>query len=121
MARQVTTIIRDDMTGAEIPQADALAVPLALGGDEWELDLSPESYAKLREMLEPITSRARRADVTPAPARRRPSRTGSPRPGREERDRIRAWWTANPAGLPPYRTRGRIPAAVVDAYRSATT
>lgn len=44
MATQKITIVRDDLTGAEIDPDDAVTVPLVLGVQAWELDLSRQIW-----------------------------------------------------------------------------
>lgn len=140
MARKQVTIIEDDLTGAELDAGEVRAVPLRLGDEEWEADLSPQSLQKVREMLEPVLSNARRlnrdpdpappaADLPPAPQPTNPARSqptptatrAAPAAGQAERADIRAWWKRfyRAAGLPQPGPsgKGRIPEDVVQAYQ----
>lgn len=121
MATQKLTIVRDDLTGEEIPPGQAKTVPLVFGAEAWELDLSLESHRKVREMLEPIVDSARRAKPSkpnrvPGNQNRAPARID-----REQRRAVRTWWQGNhrKAKLPKPNPagRGRIPGVVMEAYQ----
>jgi hypothetical protein len=85
--------------------------PLAVGGAEYEIDLSKKNAAAFRRQLAPFVEHARRAGREP---RRRAGRSAA---GRERAAAIRAW--AKEHGI-PVSARGRIPADVVEQYETAT-
>lgn len=93
----------DDLDGSE----PARTVVFAVDGKTYEIELSACNEGLLRAVLEPFVAAARPA---PGGARRRPAVRG------ESPAAVRAWAAAH--GL-VVADRGRIPAAVWDAYRGA--
>lgn len=91
----------DDLDGSE----PARTVAFAVDGKTFEIDLSAVNEERLRDALKPFLTAARR---TPGGARRRP-------PVRESPAAVRAWAAARGIVV---ADRGRIPAAVWDAYRA---
>jgi hypothetical protein len=80
---------------------------------EYEIDLSEENAAKLREALAPFVEAARRAGGASS-ARRRQS-AASPKRSRGDLAEVRAWLGEH--GY-PVKARGRIPEAWVADYDS---
>lgn len=104
MARKTVIELVDDVNGGEADQS----VSLALDGVAYEIDLSDENAAKLREDVEVWTARARRVG-----GRRR----GAPRPSNSgEVAAIRQWAKENGHEV---SERGRISAALREAYTAA--
>ena len=109
MSRRLVEVLEDDLTGSP---AD-VTVPFALDGVSYEIDLSAENAAALRELLAPYAAAARRTGrVSAATARR--ARPAAGRSG--DSAAIRAW--ARSEGI-AVNARGRIPANVVAAYNAA--
>jgi hypothetical protein len=111
MAKQVITLLTDDLDGSEADRS----VEFGLDGVTYTIDLSDKNAGKLRKALDPYLAVAARAGRAPTAAARRGA--GAPlRPDREQNQAIREW-----AGRNGYEIseRGRIPAAIVDAYHSA--
>jgi len=110
VAKQRTVILVDDLDGGEATEQ----VQFAVDGRSYEIDLSAENSAKLREALAPYISAARRRSgrrssyVPTAPAR--------PTSDREHNQSIREW--AATQGM-KISERGRIPSTVLEAYRAA--
>ncbi len=107
MAKRTSTVLIDDLTGAELG-ADAVSVTFALEGAAYEIDLAPASAADLREALEPFIGAARRTDR----AGRGP-RTSSAPSG--EQSAARAWLLEQGVDVPP---RGRLSAELLERYRA---
>ena len=108
VAQQTTVILVDDLDGSEATEQ----VEFAVDGRSYEIDLSAENSAKLREVLEPYISAARgrsRRRTTSAPA-------AMPRPvaDREHNQAIRKWAAGQGMKI---SERGRIPSNVLEAYR----
>ncbi len=107
--REKVTLV-DDLDGGEADEQ----VQFALDGRSYEIDLSRENSAKLRDSLAPFISAARRrtgrraTPVSPAPAR--------PATDRQQNHAIREW--AQQQGM-AISERGRIPSNVIEAYRAA--
>ena len=110
VAKQRTVILVDDLDGGEATEQ----VRFAVDGRSYEIDLSAENSAKLREALAPYISAARRRSgrrssyVSAAPVR--------PTSDREHNQSIREW--AATQGM-KISERGRIPSNVLEAYRAS--
>ncbi len=110
MAKREKVTLVDDLDGGEADEQ----VQFALDGRSYEIDLSRENSAKLRDSLAPFISAARRrtgrgtAAATPAPTR--------PETDRRQNHAIREW--ALQQGM-TISERGRIPSNVIEAYRAA--
>jgi hypothetical protein len=113
MARQVVTLLTDDIDGGDANTT----IEFGLDGVNYTIDLSERNSNKLRKALDPYLAVASRAGRSSGPSRRGSHRTASTsgRVDREQNQAIREW-----AGKNGYDVseRGRIPAAVVDAYHA---
>jgi len=108
MAQKVEVLLVDDIDGGEADET----VTFSLDGTSYEIDLSKENAAKLREGLEPFVAHARRARK-PAGRGGRATRTAG---SRERSAEIREW--AKSRGI-KVNERGRIPANVIEQYEAA--
>lgn len=108
MATEVVTRLIDDLTGKEAHQT----VTYALDGVTYEIDLSDENAARLRNLLNRYIVKSRRVRE---PRVRRRGRARAARPSEDLRA-VRAW--AKEQGI-QISSRGRIPAHVLDQYRAA--
>jgi Lsr2 len=108
MAQKVTVALEDDLDGGPADET----VRFAIGGAQYEIDLSASNAAAFRRRLAPFIAHARKAGRGP---RRRPGRSAG---SRERSGAIRAW--AKQAGI-AVSERGRIPASVVEQYQAAST
>lgn len=110
MARQVITSVIDDISG----EPDAQTVEFAFDGATYTIDLAAKNRERLAKALQPFIEHATRVKGG-APSRRTTSRATAAR----EYDvaELRAWAAKNKINIP---ARGRIPAAVVEQFRSAT-
>jgi hypothetical protein len=102
MARREIVTLIDDLDGT--PAAETIR--FALDGVQYEIDLSEQNAAALRDQLGRFVSAARRVSSGSRRVRR----------GSADRARIRRWAKEN--GL-TVSDRGRIPAEVVAAYEAA--
>jgi hypothetical protein len=112
MAKQVITLLTDDLDGGEADRT----VEFGLDGVTYTIDLSEKNAGKLRKALDPYLSVATRAGRTGADARG--GRRGAVSTGRASRDQnqaIREWATKNGYEV---SERGRIPSSIVEAYHS---
>ena len=110
MAQKVDVRLVDDVDGSEASET----IEFSLEGRSYELDLSEENAAKLRDAFAPFVGAARRAD---GGGRRRSGR-GAPAVARPSSDRertqaIREWARENGHKV---SDRGRIASSVVEAY-----
>lgn len=116
MAQKVDVKYVDDLDGSEASGT----VSFALDGKAYEIDLSEDNAARLRDALATFVAAARRGG--PSTRRGRGARaategTGAaPRADREATAAIRTWARENGHEV---SERGRIPKAVVEAYQSA--
>jgi len=104
MATKVTIALEDDLEGGPAHET----VRFAVGGAQYEIDLSKKNARAFRKHLAPFVEHARKAGRGP----RRP-RTAS---NRQRSGDIRAW--AKEQGI-AVSDRGRIPASVMEQYHAA--
>lgn len=106
MARRVEIVLDDDLDGS---RADETVI-FGLDGKEYEIDLSVDNAAQLRDALAPFVDNARRRS-----GKRRRSRRSEA--AGTSASAVRSWAREN--GV-PVNERGRIPADVLDQYNAAT-
>ncbi len=107
MAKRTTTVLIDDLTGAELG-ADAVTVTFALEGAAYEIDLAPDTAADLRESLEPFIDAARKVG--------RPGRgSASSSAPAGEQSAARAWLLEQGVEVP---SRGRLSTELLERYRA---
>jgi hypothetical protein len=113
MARQVVTLLTDDIDGGEADHT----IEFGLDGVLYTIDLSDKNATKLRKALDPYLSVAARTgrgtSVSRSVNRRAAAATG--RAGREQNQAIREWATKNGYEV---SERGRIPSTVVEAFHA---
>jgi hypothetical protein len=99
----------DDLTGDDAAET----VTFALDGARYEIDLSADNAARLRDTLSVYIANARR------PARSTGRANGQPRRGtradREQTAAIREWARANGHRI---GDKGRIPTHIIEAYHA---
>ena len=108
MVQKRQVLLIDDLTGEEAQET----VKLTLDGAHYEIDLTAEHAAELREKLSPYTSAGRR--LRGGSSGRSARRETSPRS--DDSRKIREWAIAN--GYQP-SARGRISREIREAYSSA--
>jgi Lsr2 len=108
MAKKVVTTLIDDLDGGRADET----VRFGFEGAEYEIDLSGKNGLKLRKALEPYLSAATKVGRTNGRVAGRGVRAGG---SRDENAAIRAWAQENGHDV---SERGRIPTAVIAAYRS---
>ncbi|WP_433297353.1 histone-like nucleoid-structuring protein Lsr2 [Pseudonocardia sp. CA-142604] len=111
MASVTRVRLVDDLDGGEADES----VSFALDGKSFEIDLSAKRAAELRGILAPYAGAARRAGGSTIRRRRG---TGASSPRRDDTAAIREWATAHGHQV---SARGRISAAVIQAYESRGT
>ena len=107
MATKTEVVLVDDLTG---DPADT-TVTFSLDNNDYEIDLSNDNAAELRETLARYVNAARRA-----PGARRRAGTGSASYSGYDPAAVRAW--AYGRGI-EVNARGRIKADVVEQFRAA--
>lgn len=113
MAQKTTVEHTDDIDGSP---AEHIAVPFALDGVTYEIDLSGANYEKLQTTLAEWVAKGRR--IGGRARLRSVGGTGKSTGTPPEAAKVRVWANENGYELSP---RGRIPASIVEAYRTAMT
>ncbi len=112
MAQKVHIVLEDDIDGGDATET----VSFGLDGTSYEIDLNEENAAGLREALSAYVGHARKVGSgrrTTAKRSAAGSGAGSGGPAARE---VREWARENGHEVPD---RGRIPAAVREAYDAA--
>jgi nucleoid-associated protein Lsr2 len=110
MAQRVHVVLEDDLDGSDASQT----VTFALDGTSYEIDLNDKNATALRDALSPWVGHARKVSGSRRAGRRSSSSTSSSS-GNSARE-IRDWARSNGHKVPE---RGRIPAAVREAFEAA--
>jgi Lsr2 len=105
MATKVLTTLQDDIDGSNAVET----VRFALDGVEWEIDLSERNANRLRNSLSDFISHGRKVG-----GQRQRKTTNSS--SEFDPKAVRKWAEANGIEV---NSRGRIPAEIVDRYKSA--
>jgi hypothetical protein len=117
MAKEIITRLRDDIDGSDASKT----VVFGWDGVQYELDLSNKNATAFGKLLEPYVTAARRtggrqvrrATATAKPTtRKRASKSAASDPAT-----VREWATQNGFTVSP---RGRISAAILEAYQGAS-
>ena len=112
MARKIVHQLVDDIDGTVLEPGEGETVLFAVDGKSYEIDLTEANAAALRDALAPYIAAGRRAGgsaTTSAPRQRR-------RGGQKDYGPVREWAKANGYTV---SERGRVPAAVLEAYEAA--
>ncbi|MGW6263478.1 histone-like nucleoid-structuring protein Lsr2 [Streptomyces sp. NPDC055085] len=109
MAQKVQVLLVDDLDGG---QADE-TVAFALDGKTYEIDLTTANADKLRDLLNMYVKGGRRTGGRGASGRGRGRTTSD---GNQDTAQIRAWAKENGHDV---NERGRVPAAIREAYEQA--
>ena len=107
MAQKHIVRLIDDLTGDDAAET----VSFALDGSRYEIDLSADNAAKLRDTLSVYIASARRSA---RPAGRDGAHRGT-RADREQTAAIRQWARENGHQI---GDKGRLPSSVVEAYHA---
>ena len=115
MATKVNVVVVDDLDGSQ----PAASVSFGLDGVEYEVDLSEDNSAALREALSPYVQVARTVEAGSGaasarkPARRRRSSTSD---NASETTLARRWAQENGIEV---NSRGRLPQDILEMYRAS--
>lgn len=117
MARRIVHQLVDDLDGTVLDIGSGETVHFSLDGVAYEIDLTEENAAALRDALAPYVAAARsissaRATSAGAGGSGRTRR----RPGQQDYSAVRAWAKDNGYKV---SERGRVPASVLEAYAAA--
>jgi hypothetical protein len=109
VARKETVRLVDDVDGSEAAET----VEFGVDGKAYEIDLSTDNAARLRDALAPFVSAGRRASTGRNGRRAGSSSNARPSSDRERNQAIREW--AIGRGM-KVSERGRISSEVLEAY-----
>jgi hypothetical protein len=112
VAQQVQVVLIDDIDGGEAVET----VTFALDGVSYEIDLNEKNAARLRDALAPFVGTGRRIAGRSGGAGRARRAQGQGRSGGNRTAEIREWARNNGHKV---NDRGRIPAAVIEAFEKA--
>lgn len=111
MAKQVITVLTDDLDGSDADRT----IEFGLDGVNYTIDLSDKNAGKLRKALDPYLAVASRIGRTGANGRIASRAAAPSRTNREENQAIREWASKNGFEV---SERGRIPSSIVEAYHA---
>lgn len=112
MVQKVMVTLIDDVDGSPADET----VLFSLDGVNYEIDLTTDNAAKLRDALAPWVGHARRAGGRRTSGSGRSGRRASGSGGNTDAAKVREWARANGYTV---SDRGRIPAEVTEAYAKA--
>ena len=113
MAQKVQVLLVDDLDGTEAHET----VAFSLDGTSYEIDLTDEHAAELRDAFAPWVGAARRAGGRSSSPRSAGARRASSGNGDKQRvQEIREWARTHGHKV---SERGRLSATVVEAYEAA--
>lgn len=113
MARRIVHQIVDDIDGTVLEVGEGETISFSLDGVAYEIDLTESHAAQLREALAPYIA-AGRGITAATPGAQAASRRR--RTGQTDYGPVREWAKANGFTV---SERGRVPAAVLEAYEAA--
>jgi hypothetical protein len=126
MARRIVHQFVDDLDGTVLEVGSGETVLFSLDGSAYEIDLTDDNAAALREALAPYIAAGRSVSARATSSRAGSSRASSARSsagartqrrsGQRDYAPVRAWAAENGYSL---SERGRVPAVVLDAYDAA--
>jgi hypothetical protein len=102
MVKHVVETVLDDIDGSK----NAATYTFGLNGEEWSIDLSDKNAKKLSSALEPFITAGKKVGG-------RKKARGNSKGTRKDLADVRAWGQANGYSV---SERGRVPAAVLNAY-----
>ncbi|MGW1680158.1 histone-like nucleoid-structuring protein Lsr2 [Saccharopolyspora sp. NPDC002376] len=113
MAQKVTVQLVDDVDGT---QAET-TIEFTLDGVSYEIDLSADNAAKLRDSMESFVANARKTGGRKRTATKPGKASSTPSTADRERNQAIREWARN-QGM-QVSDRGRIPAEIVEAFDNA--
>lgn len=114
MARRMIEVVVDDLSGETLEEGKAETIRFSIGATAYQMDLGEASAKQFHDAMAPYVAAAVKVGKAPASG----AAAVTP-PGRRRKDEllaIRRWAAENGHEL---SNRGRIPDAVVQAYRAA--
>ncbi|MCW3491936.1 histone-like nucleoid-structuring protein Lsr2 [Microbacterium sp. SSM24] len=116
MARRIVHQLVDDLDGTVLEVGEGETVLFSLDGVAYEIDLTSENAAHLRDSLASYIDAARSVSSRGAGGASSGGARKRRRTGQQDYSAVRAWAKANGHQV---SERGRVPASVLDAYEAA--
>ncbi|WP_404442932.1 Lsr2 family protein [Microbacterium marinum] len=118
MARKIVHQLVDDLDGTVLEVGEGETVLFSLDGTAYEIDLTTDNAAALRDAFGPYIDAARSVSSRTSAPRGGSGRAGrkQKRAGQRDYAPIREWAAKNGHTV---SERGRVPAAVLEAYDAA--
>ncbi|MBF4563303.1 Lsr2 family protein [Microbacterium sp. VKM Ac-2870] len=116
MAQKVIVELVDDLDGTPIKDGKGGTVSFALGKKSYDIDLSDTNLTKLEKALAPFIDAARPSSSAPTAGARRSASRSARKASGVDLAAVRDWARANGHTV---SERGRVPAAVLEAYAAA--
>lgn len=116
MARRIVHQLVDDLDGTELETGSGETVLFSLDGIAYEIDLTDDNAQALRDAFAPYVSAARRVSGRSTSSSASNSARRRRRTGQHDYGPVREWAKANGYNV---SERGRVPAAVLEAYEAA--
>jgi hypothetical protein len=114
MAQKVQVMLVCDLHDDEVEGAETVA--FGLDGSSYEIDVCEQHAADLRDAFAPYVGAARRAGRAPVAQAQRRAGRGRATGDKQRVQEIREWARANGHTV---SERGRLSAAVIEAYEAA--
>ncbi|MFI5802986.1 Lsr2 family protein [Streptomyces sp. NPDC051561] len=114
MAQKVEILLIDDIDGGEANET----VTFSLDGKAFEIDLTTANAEKLRGLLDPYTKNGRRTGGKQVASRVTRGSSKASTGGGSDTAAIRQWAKKHGHNV---NERGRIPAAIQEAYKKANS
>jgi GNAT superfamily N-acetyltransferase len=115
MARRIVHQLVDDLDGTVLEVGSGETVLFSLDGAAYEIDLTDDNAAALREAFAPYVDAARSVSASRGASSAAPRRQRR-RSGQQDYTAIRTWAKDNGYTV---SERGRVPASVLEAYDAA--
>jgi len=121
MAQKMTMTLVDDLDGEPIEDGQGETVRFSVDGRNYEIDLSRDNAKSFHKAIEPYLSAARQSSARRTPrtsptSRNDPSRSSGSSSDKQELAEARSWLRGQGHQV---GDRGRIPAQLLDLYRSS--
>lgn len=117
MARRIVHQLVDDLDGNVLELGEGETILFSLDGSAYEIDLNEQNAKELRDKLTPYMKAARSVSTASrGGSKSRSNNSSRRRSGQQDYGPIRAWAKENGHTV---SERGRIPAAIIDAYNAA--
>jgi hypothetical protein len=113
MARKIVHQLVDDLDGTVLEPGEGETVLFSLDGRSYEIDLTADNAQKLRDTFADYISAARRMSSGSSSST---STHGRRRTGQTDYGPVREWAKKNGFTV---SERGRVPAAIIEAYEAA--